>query len=124
MLFSCTESSLRSKAFSCGTWAFSSHGVWLSCSIACGILVLGPGIKPVFLALADGFLTPGPLAELMTWVLMPPTSYENSAITCFEFQFSFFKMIIMIIVQVTDDKTKRKNLKSRKIQTISHFCQD
>jgi len=37
--------------------------VWLGCSRACGILVLGPGIKPVFLALADGFLTPGLLGE-------------------------------------------------------------
>ena len=30
-----------------------SHG--LSCSVACGILVLGPGIEPVPPALAGGF---------------------------------------------------------------------
>ena len=35
-----------------------AHG--LSCSVACGILVPGPGIEPMFLALAGGFLTTGP----------------------------------------------------------------
>ena len=35
-----------------------AHG--LSCSVACGILVLGPGIEPMFLALPGGFLTTGP----------------------------------------------------------------
>ena len=32
----------------------------LSCPMACGILVPGPGIKPLTLALAGGFLTTGP----------------------------------------------------------------
>ena len=35
-----------------------AHG--LSCSVACGILVSGPGIEPMFLALPGGFLTTGP----------------------------------------------------------------
>ena len=38
----------------------SSYGTWALFATACGILVLGPGIKPMSPALAGGFLTTGP----------------------------------------------------------------
>ena len=42
---------------SCGAQAIA---LGPSCSETCGILVPRPGIKPASLALAGGFLTPGP----------------------------------------------------------------
>ena len=56
------------RGFSCcrapalGLWA-SLLLVGLSCREACGILVLGPGIKPMSPALAGGFLITGPLGK-------------------------------------------------------------
>ena len=38
-----------------------AHG--LSCPKACGILVSGPGMEPMFPALAGGFLTMEPLGK-------------------------------------------------------------
>ena len=37
----------------------------LSCSVACGILVLGPGIEPASLAVEGGFLTTGPPGKFL-----------------------------------------------------------
>ena len=59
----------------CAVWAFPSYGEWgcslvvvhrLSCPVACGILVPGPGIEPVTPALAVGFLTTGPARKSLT----------------------------------------------------------
>ena len=37
----------------------------LSCSVACGILVPGPGIEPTSPALEGGFLTTGPPGKFL-----------------------------------------------------------
>ena len=50
------------RAPALGLWA-SVLLVGLSCPEACGILVLGPGIKSTSPALAGGFLTTGPLGK-------------------------------------------------------------
>ena len=56
--------------FSCGAWTlehsdFSSCHTQASCPKVCGILVLWPGIEPVFPALAGGFLTTGPPGKFL-----------------------------------------------------------
>ena len=81
---SCSEQGLFS---SCGAWA--SHrsgfccfgalavGYWasvvmvhrLSCPAACGILVPGPGMESVSLALAGEFLTTGPAGGSQSHIL-------------------------------------------------------
>ena len=53
-------------------WHVSSVVVahrWLSCSVACGILVPRPGIEPMSPALEGGFLTIGPPGESLIYIL-------------------------------------------------------
>ena len=54
---------LAALGIHCGPWASPAVRVVLSCPEACGILVLGPGIKSTSPALAGGFLTTGPLGK-------------------------------------------------------------
>ena len=61
LLFSCKAQWLllsQNTGSRCQGSVAVAHG--LSCPVACGIFVLGPGIKPMFPALAGGFLTTGP----------------------------------------------------------------
>ena len=56
------------RIFRCGTQAPERVGLVavvcrLGCSVACGVLVPRPGIKPTSLALEGGFLTTGPPGE-------------------------------------------------------------
>ena len=49
-------------------WQLSGSVVgagWLSCPVACGILVPRPGTEPVSPALQGGFLTPGTTREIL-----------------------------------------------------------
>ena len=53
---------LRSMGSRCVGSVVTVHG--LSCSVACGILLPGPGIEPMSPALQGRFLTTGPTREV------------------------------------------------------------
>ena len=53
----------------CGVWAALVEAGVFRCSVACGILVPRPGIKPASPALEGGFLTTGPPGKLLLLIL-------------------------------------------------------
>ena len=60
LISSCAAQAAGCGGFSCGGAQALGTQVLLSCPLTSGILVHGPGIKPVSLASAGRFLTAGP----------------------------------------------------------------
>ena len=66
-LSSCGSQALERRLSSCGAWAYLLRGMWD---------LPGPGLKPVSLALAGGFLTTAPSGKSPVWTF----DLENSKI--------------------------------------------
>ena len=64
--------------YSCGTQLPESGQHGLSCSVACGILVSRPGIKPVSPELQGGFLTTGQSGKSLLRLFMFGASVSTS----------------------------------------------
>ena len=67
LLFGCAGSLLQCATSSLQHTAFSSCSTWLSCVMACGILVLGPVIKPASSTLEGRFSTTWPPRKSLPW---------------------------------------------------------
>ena len=63
LISSCAARAAGCGGFCCGGAQALGTQVLLSCPLTSGILVPGPGIKPVSLASAGRFLTTGPLGK-------------------------------------------------------------
>ena len=73
----CWAQTLGPKGFSssaCGLYSLGSIDLvqGLSCPLACGILVPGLGIRPMYLALDQGFLTTGPPEQSLQFRIFKP----------------------------------------------------
>ena len=68
--FSCCQACAHMGFISCGVWAQQLGRIGLSCPVVYRMLVPGPGIKPVFPALAGRFLPTGLPGKSLQVILM------------------------------------------------------
>ena len=88
----------RGLLSSCGAWALECAGSvvaarGLSCSAACGILLLRPGIEPVSPALEGRFLTTGPPGKSPPPLFLKSFSGQSSLKKIFFLIFLLFLLL-------------------------------